>query len=61
MEELTHILSPQGKDGEKHCHPERGADSRTVEEQMGKREGEEQDTEEHHHVAGDGAEPLEGW
>lgn len=55
------MLSPQGKDGQKHSHSERGADGRTMEEQMGKREGEKQDTEEHRHFAGDRAEPLEGW
>lgn len=49
----------QGKDGQEPGHPERGADSRAVEEQVGEGEGEEQDAEEHRHPAGDGAQPVE--
>lgn len=52
-------LSPQGKDGEEHSVSERGADSGAVEEQVGEREGEEQDAEKHCHLARDRAQPLE--
>lgn len=53
------FLSHQGKDRQEHSVSECGADRRTVEEQVGEREGEEQDVEKHSHLAGDRAQPLE--
>lgn len=47
------FLSQQGKDHQEHGESECGTDSRTVEEQVGEREGEEQDAEKHCHLAGD--------
>lgn len=46
-------LSMQGKDSQEHGDSECGADCRAVEEQVGEREGEEQDNEKHHHLARD--------
>ncbi len=52
-------LSHQGKNRQEHSVSECGADCRAVEEQVGEREGEEQDAEKHSHLAGDRAQPLE--
>lgn len=52
-------VSHQGEDGQEPGQPQRGADGRAVEEQVGKGEGAEQDAEEHRHPAGDGAQPVE--
>lgn len=49
----------QGKDDQKHGDSECGADRRAVEEEVGEGEGEEQDSEDHHHLAGDRAQSLE--
>lgn len=54
-------LFHQGKDHKEHSDPECGTDCRAVENQVGEREGEEQETEEHCDVAGERAQPLEEW
>ena len=53
------LLSHKGKDGQEHSVSECGADRRAVEEQVGEREGEEQDAEKHRHLARDRAQPVE--
>lgn len=53
------FLFHQGKDHQEPSVSECGADCRAVEEQVGEREGEEQDAEKHCHLAGDRAQPLE--
>lgn len=55
------LLSHQGKDGQEHSVFERGAHRRAVEEQVGEREGEEQDAEKHCHLARDRTQPVEEW
>lgn len=60
-DEFLIFLSHQSKDHQEHSDSERGADRRAVEEQVGEREGEEQDAEKHCHLAGERAQPLEGW
>lgn len=54
-------LFHQGKDHKEHSESECGADCRAVEKKVGEREGEEQDTEEQCHLAGERAQPLEEW
>lgn len=55
-------LFHQGKDHKEHSDSECGTDCRAVENQVGEREGEEQDAEEQRDVAGERAQPLEeGW
>lgn len=49
----------QSKDHQEHSVCERGADSRAVEEEIWEGEREEQDAKEHHHLAGERAQPLE--
>lgn len=53
------LFVSQGKDHKEHSESECGADGRAVEDQVGEREGEEQDTEEHCDLAGERAQPLE--
>ena len=59
MAVLFSPLLHQGKDHKEHSDSERGADRRAVEEQVGEREGEEQDAEKHRELAGERAQPLE--
>lgn len=49
----------QSKDHQEHCDGEHRADSRAVEAEVRAREGEEQDSEEHCHLAGERTESLE--
>ena len=53
------FLSHQSKDHQESSDSECGADRRAVEEEVGEREGEEQDAEDPLHLAGDRAQPLE--
>lgn len=49
----------QSKDHQEHGHCQRGADGRAVEAEIWEGEGEEQDPEEHGHLVGERAQPLE--
>lgn len=51
----------QSKDHQEYCDGEYRADGRAVEAEIWAREGEEQDSEEHRHLAGEWAQSLEKW
>lgn len=62
LDAISSILSHQSQNHQEHSESECWADCRAVEEEVGKGEGEKQDAQKHHHLAGERAQPLaERW